>query len=279
MQRVSTLLREVCCAISRGMNYHNSLEGLTATAKTTIAAMNWRKHFSAGEQAYWDKALKHFELQKDLLYATVFFQSAGEFIKKTVVFNADGTSTTSYSFQPPGKDCLESFSKVSAAVGNFFEMIQCSMKWIFGTPVILTKAGNRLGSTKVPLPLFGPTAFDRIPVAQAIVRKPKDFFIFVSDTITVLRYVWEFVLPPNDDPNLSFVQSLREQYSWNNKVKFAEHICKFVSSLGKMILILTGGYYSETGTFRNVDVITQLASQGKFILKKEIERDNHLAGR
>jgi hypothetical protein len=255
------------------------LDGFTALAKTSIAAMKWRKYFYKSEEVYWDKALKNFELQKDLLYATIFFQNAGEFITKTVTFNPDGTSTTSYSFKLPGKDLWDTLTKVVAIVGNFFELIQCSMKWIFGTPVFLTNAGDRLGNSKVELPLFGPTRFDKIPVAQAIVRKPKDLFIFFSDTMTVLRYVWEFILPPVDDPNLSFLQSLRVQYSWDNKIKFSEHICKFISSLGKMILIGAGAYYGETGMFRRVDLTTQVASQWKFIAKKEIERADRLAGR
>jgi hypothetical protein len=260
---------QASCFASRTMNDHISLNGYTNLGKAMISTMKCSRHLFG--TTYFNEAIKNFEFQKDLLYATLFFQNAGDFVRKTVTLNADGTRTASYSFQIPGRDWYEKIVRISQAIGNFLEMIQCSMKWMFGTPALLTRTGNRLGRTTP----FGSRTFNQIPVLMTLVIKPKDFFIFAADTMTVARYLYEFALPPSSWDGIGRFE--RFGYG-HDKLEFTEHLCKFTSSLGKMILISTGPFYGDTGRFRCADFTTQWASEVKFVVSNERKRSNRLAG-
>jgi hypothetical protein len=269
MQRLTNFFVQAGCFVSRTMNVHVSLNGYTVLSKATIATMKCGRHFF--KTTYFDDTIKNFEFHKDLLYATLFFQNAGDFIRKTVTNNANGTRTVSYSLQCPGRDWYDKIIRITQAVGNFLEMIQCSMKWIFGTPLALTRVGHRLGSKTIPL--FD-RKFDRFPVLMTLVNKPKDFFIFVSDAMTVARMIYKFVQPASSYDGVG--KFARFGYGQNN-FEFADNVCKFTSSLGKMILISTGPFYGEYGRFRCVDFVTQWASEVKFVVGHERKRSERLA--
>lgn len=235
------------------LNSHYSPTGFLNFGKAAIASMKLYRALT--ESQFFNRAIDNFEHQKNLLYATMFFQEIGSFIVKD-------PHTGLYSMRwPQGKSSLDNWAKVLNAVGNFLEMVRCAMLYeLVRTPAPLSRFGRAVGNISVPTP-FGWHKFSSVPVLQTLIKKPKDFFIFTSSLLTVIKCIKDIAHPKNNNGRFW------GQFSWEER-------CKVVSSIGKMVLISMGNWHGEKTWFRVADFVTQWASEMKFVISTENKWDD-----
>lgn len=244
---------------SRVLHNVYSMKGFEVVTKATIANLR-AISLIPGVNGVFDECLKTLEGQKDLIYATLVFRSTADFIKPNK--DKDTGEVTSYSFQLPKKDGKPKeidYVKLFYGIGNFFETGKFLQKYkIYAFP-LCSRAANYLGSFKIPGTSW--TTSD-IPVLNCWFDKPKDFWVVSAGVYTIgsMAYIYKYSL--GDSKSLSKMDKL-----------------KLISTIGKMILIVGGGFMlggKWLKTLAFIDVSTQDSSLIHWALKHEMDLRNRM---
>jgi hypothetical protein len=231
-----------------------SLQGFEKWSKAAIADMR-AIQLIPGCQGIFNSTLKTIEAQKDLIYATLVFESTADFIKVTKTVDEEtGEETTSYSFTlPRERNGNIEWVKVLYGIGNPFDTLGFLHKYKVISFPFLSKVATQVGETKVFTLRGEAWTFGDIPVLNRLVDKPKDFFVCIASGYTAYR-------------------CLTSQNFWD-----IANLIKLTGSIGKIILITSAEYMIQRKYFvalAVVDVVTQNASLIGLLMKRSKERED-----
>lgn len=239
---------------SQAMYEIYSLQGFEKWSKAAIANMRAVNLIPCCRGVF-DQAIKTVEAQKDLIYATLVFESTADFIKVTKVEDEDtGETYTKYSFQlPREKNGNIEWVKLLYGIGNPFDTLCFLQKYQVVSFPFFSKVATQVGSTKL-FSLHGEAwTFGDIPVLKCLVNKPKDFFVCVASAYTAYR-------------------CLNNSNFWD-----IANLIKLTGSFGKIVLITSADYMIQKKYFialTVIDVVTQNASLIGLLMKRSKERED-----
>ena len=235
-------------------------EGFEKWVKAAIASLRAYAIFN-GMTDRFNIAINTFESQKDLYYATKIVGSVTHFIRKKPV---DGESY----FKCPN------LTEGLYAVANFLDTAKFlkknevfEMKWAsdlaskFGS-FPLSSLGINMDKIPVVGKRLGWKTLAEVPVVGSFTRTPKDLFTFASSFIDAGFMICKAV---------KFRDSIYQMAKWDFVF---DDLLKFVSSVGKMVLIVGGRSYGCSNWFAYADFYTQWASLGRYWWKRSSERHN-----
>lgn len=186
--------------------------------------------------------------EQDLFYATQVFDSTAK------LFEKDGTSG--------GYRLAANIQWVDIcyAIGNPLETIQFleRHKVIFYPK--LSNIALQVGSTRLFNMSGQAVLFRDVPVINALVNKPKDFFVFFASCLGAYKGLKDF-----DWEGIKAFDS-----------KSLENLCKLASNIGRVILIPFASHLHNSGwigVLTVVDLVTQNTSLFAFIIKRRSERE------
>lgn len=236
--------------VSYVMRHLYSLDGFEKLTKFVIVFLKSTARL-LGMGVVFENALKTLDPLKDLYYATMVFNSAADFVKITKV-----EGKNKFHFQVPtiktknNEGKIEEgvdWVKVLLAIGNCFETGKFLQKYQVYSFDTCTQIANQLGNVKL-FNFRGRTySVQETPILCTICDKPKDLFVFLASIIEVKR-------------------CLEKPFDLAN-------ILKITGSIGKMVLITFGPFYSKAIWFNLADFITQFASLASFIKKVDKEKE------
>ena len=231
---------------SRAMYEVYSLQGFEKWSKAAITNMRALSLIPSCRGVF-DQCIKTMEAQKDLIYATLVFESATDFITVDV----DGeTGEKRYNFQiPRERNGNIDIVKILYGIVNPLDTLHFLQKYQLVSFPLASKVAARVGS--IPVFFLEKTVLNDIPVVNSLFNKPKEFFVFVASGYTVYKCLQE--------PHFTDV---------NNLLKLA-------SNIGKIILISSADYLIKKNlvAFTVIDVVTQNAGLISLLLKRSQERE------
>lgn len=230
-------VRSVFEALGRALHdVYATVEGLERLTKAAIATFRFAALVPRMQSAF-DDALKTFEAQKDLYYAT-------RFIHSTVDNFIEHLPNVSYGFKMPKRhNGAIDVSKILLTVGDYLD----TLRFLHRYKVYVFSSVSQLSSTYGAVKVFN-RRLDDLPALYAVFEKPKDFCVFVA----MIFDTWHCLNAP--------------KFDW-------EQAYKLTGSLGKMVLIFFGKHYYNRWWFAVADVITQDASLITYIYKRSVKRN------
>jgi hypothetical protein len=230
---------------SHAMREAYCLDGFEKLTKAGIANLKFLNIIPCIKGVF-DECIATLEAQKDLYYATKFFDCMPDFIYVD-------PKTKAKSFQlpriqkGPDKGSIDSV-KILYAIGNFLDPFRFLYKYKIYSFPLCVEIANRMASIKV-FDLNGKTyTIDDIPVVHSLCSRPKDFFIFLASLVDVYRCSKKTIL------------------EWENGLKL-------VATCGRIVLITFGRHHHKMLWFHIADVITQNVGLMAFIVKRHIDRE------
>ncbi|MCE2983632.1 MAG: hypothetical protein LW832_08710 [Parachlamydia sp.] len=197
-------------------------------------------------------AIKDFEAQKDLYYATKVFVNLKDLTRNGI----GGCNLASV------KKCLYAASNVLDTAKFLKKQEIFEMQWA-------NEASSRIGSISLSslhiesFPVVGEwlnwkTIAD-VPVLNSFTRTPKDFFIFMACLIEVGELFYKTVHISNDNDDDDVVRANMRWAFVTNK----DNILKLISSIGKIVLI-AGGKSNQMHWFAVAALIANGASWAQY---------------
>lgn len=256
---------------SRAMYEVYSLQGFEKWSKAAIANMRAIELIPYCKGIF-SSCIKTIEAQKDLIYATLVFESTADFIKVTkTVDDATGEESTSYSVRLPRlpakdrdgyivKDEYDNivetdkidWVKLFYGIGNPFETLYFLQKYKVVSFPLVSRVSTQVGAMKI-FTLSGEAwTFGDIPVLNCLVNKPKDFFVCIAS-------------------GYSAYKCLRNRDFWA-----PANLIKLTGSIGKIVLITSADYMLQKKylvALAVIDVVTQNASLIGLLIKRREERE------
>ncbi len=219
-----------------------SLQGFVNTSKMLVANMRAISLIPRYKGVF-DECIKSLEAQKEIFYATLAFESTADFIEEEVV---DGKKRYRFAI-PRDRNNEIDWLKVFYGIGNPMD----TLSFLHRNNVVRFNTLANLGASWGSFKIFG-TAVNDIPVLTHTANRPKDFFIFLGSACQVYRCLIE----------PSFFDTL--------------NLLKFVSNIGKIVLIGRGDYWVKHKYFIPLtiaDVITQNSSLLTLFIRNERGRE------
>ncbi|MFI0434197.1 MAG: hypothetical protein ACH350_00530 [Parachlamydiaceae bacterium] len=236
--------------VSRVLHDVYSMQGFEKTGKTVIANMRLASLIIPQCGGVFSDCIKTLEAQKELIYATLVFDSTLDFIKVTQ--EANGKKTYRFQLPKDSKGKID-IQKLLYGIANPLDTLYFLKKYqVYSFPFI-SKIGAQLGAVKL-FTLGGETwKFSHIPVLNSLTKKPKELFVFIASVLAVHK-------------------SLEHP-----KFREVEYLLKLTGNIGKIVLISSAEYMAKNHFFIGlslVDVITQNSGLIAYMMKRSQERES-----
>jgi len=230
---------------SRAMYEIYSLQGFEKGSKAAIANMRLLSYLP-GCKGIFNKCIATVEAQKDLIYATMVFDSTADFFKWDRNANA-------YVLRYRDSQGHIDWVKILYEAGNICETMSFLQRFELVSFPTISKFATQVGSTKL-FSLNGEDyVYNDILLLNSTVNRPKELLIFIASLITAHK-------------------CFKEPMFWS-----IANLLKLTCNIGKIVLIPFGDYWFKNKVMIPLtffDVITQNASLLSYWLKCHTDRED-----
>lgn len=201
-----------------------------------------------------DGLINELKSEQDLFYATQVFDSTAKLFEKDRENSGYRLATNIQ------------WVDICYAIGNPLETLQFLQRHDVISYPMLSNIASQVGSIHLFNMNGQAVHFSDVPVINALVNKPKDFFVFLASSLGAYKGLKDF-----DWEGIKNFDS-----------KSLENLCKLASNIGRVILIPFGSHLHNSGwigVLTVVDLVTQNTSLFAFIIKRRSEREKSFEDR